>query len=40
MYRNILLTLDGSELAETALPHLETIYKGRIEKPRQYRCSW
>jgi len=33
MYQKILVTLDGSELAETALPHLETVYKG-CQKPK------
>jgi nucleotide-binding universal stress UspA family protein len=29
MYRHILVPLDGSELAECVLPHVETIAKGR-----------
>ena len=33
MYENILVTLDGSELAEGALPHMETVYKG-CQKPK------
>jgi nucleotide-binding universal stress UspA family protein len=32
MYNSILVTLDGSKLAECVLPHLETVYKG-CEKP-------
>ena len=28
MYRNILVPLDGSELAECVLPHVEAIYRG------------
>ena len=28
MYKNILVPLDGSELAECILPHVETIAKG------------
>ena len=34
MYNNILVTLDGSELSEAALPHMETVYKGCVEKPK------
>jgi nucleotide-binding universal stress UspA family protein len=33
MYQNILVTLDGSELAEAALPHLEIVYKA-CQKPK------
>jgi nucleotide-binding universal stress UspA family protein len=33
MYERILVTLDGSEASETALPHMETVYKG-CEKPK------
>jgi nucleotide-binding universal stress UspA family protein len=33
MYENILVTLDGSDLAESALPHMEIVYKG-CEKPK------
>jgi nucleotide-binding universal stress UspA family protein len=33
MYERILVTLDGSEQAESALPHMETVYKG-CEKPK------
>jgi nucleotide-binding universal stress UspA family protein len=33
MYENILVTLDGSKLAECVLPHVETVYKG-CEKPK------
>ena len=33
MYDNILVTLDGSKLAECVLPHVETVYKG-CEKPK------
>ena len=33
MYEKILVTLDGSKLAECVLPHVETIYKG-CEKPK------
>jgi nucleotide-binding universal stress UspA family protein len=33
MYNSILVTLDGSKLAECVLPHLETVYKG-CEKPK------
>jgi nucleotide-binding universal stress UspA family protein len=33
MYERILVTLDGSEVAECALPHMETVYKG-CEKPK------
>jgi nucleotide-binding universal stress UspA family protein len=28
MYKNILVPLDGSELAECVLPHVETIFRG------------
>jgi len=28
MYKNILVTLDGSELAECVLPHVQTVIKG------------
>lgn len=34
MYSNILVTLDGSELAETALPHVKTVYRGCTDKPK------
>jgi nucleotide-binding universal stress UspA family protein len=33
MYSSILVTLDGSKLAECVLPHVETVYKG-CEKPK------
>ena len=33
MYNSILVTLDGSKLAECVLPHVETVYKG-CEKPK------
>jgi nucleotide-binding universal stress UspA family protein len=31
MYEKILVPLDGSELAECALPHVESLAKGRQE---------
>jgi nucleotide-binding universal stress UspA family protein len=33
LYKSILITLDGSELSEAALPHLATVYKGCEGKP-------
>ena len=33
MYKKIMVPLDGSQIAETVFPHLETVVKGCQEKP-------